>query len=639
MGEWTFQSADGIDHTFSAPSHDDALKAFVNTYGGGGGGQRAPAADDGGGGALDTALGYAKAGVSGVAQGVAGLVGLPGTIGDAGQKIFDNTVGKYAIQPVTDALFGKASPEMQAKINAQLETSPFSGAGLSRGMSAVTGGASDYQPRSKGEEYTQTIGSFLPASYVFGGGGLLNLLRTGVAPAIGSQSLGDLVKGSNLPRPDWMPDWVPSAESAARMVGAIGGGMAGDVATGMITPHPTDPARIAAADAFDNAKVPTPYTAGQKAGSKALMTAEGQSPMATDLMKDQKEAFTQNALDSIGAGDSTRALPSVMKPAINKIKSGFNAVGSANDLIDHPAFTQAMDDVLSDYGDRTDPKDWAPVIKRTYNRAQDLLANNGQISGSEYQDMVTRLRNASKGTSDPSFAKAAYQMRDALDDGMENSIAANNPGDLGKYRLLRSQYRDASAIEDTLANSALGKEGLLDPKALYNQIGLQSGSRAMTQDARPLGEWARHGSLLMDDLPGADTSGGGVMGLLKQMAGGAYAGHELGSMISPAAGYVGAGAGMVGVPVVNAVSKRAAMNPALQWYMKNQWLNDQGPTVARQQMQTMGPLASGGMPTPAAGMVKMNAPRTLRSLPSPQGLMRLLQQQSLANQQGQPQNQ
>lgn len=628
MGEWTFQSADGIDHTFSAPSHDDALKAFVATYGGGGRPAPAPADDKGGddsGGALDTALGYAKAGASGVAQGAAGLVGLPGTIANWGQKQVDKLVN-----PVFNAVLGPLPDDKQAAMTKQLEdpsTMP-SGANLSRGMSAVTGGATDYQPRSKGEEYTQTIGSFLPAAAAFGGTGILNLLRAGVAPAVGSQSLGDMVKAGNYRRPDWMPDFMPSAEDAARFIGAVGGGLGADAITGKITPYPTDPARAASAEALQNAKVPVPVSAGQKAGSKALMAAEGASGApAVQLMKQQREAFTQNSLDSIGAGDSTRATPDVMKPAIRKIQNGFNSVGSANDLIDHPAFTQAMDDVLSDYGDRTDPKDWAPIIKRTYNRAQDLLANNGQISGKEYQDMVTRLRNASKGTSDPSFAQAAYQMRDALDDGMENSIRANNPADLGKYQTLRSQYRDATAIEDTLANSALGKEGLIDPETLYNKINQQSGSRAMTQGDRPLGEWARHGSLIMKDLPGADSPGGGLIGLMKQAAGGAYAGHEIGSMISPEVGYGMALAGSVGVPLTTTVSKKIAMNPLMQGYLKNDILPGSG-TSLPPPMQTMGQLSSGGMPTPAAGFIKMNAPKTLRKLP-PVGLLRLMGQLSV----------
>lgn len=140
----------------------------------------------------DTIKDVGASAASGFGRGVADLVGLPGTIGDAINSGLSWATGL---------------PE--------LPKSPLSGSTLREGMSTVTGGASDYQPQTTAGEYARTIGEFAPGSMAFGGANIPNLLRSGVAPALTSETAGQLTEGSEI-------------EPYARIAGALAGGMAAD---------------------------------------------------------------------------------------------------------------------------------------------------------------------------------------------------------------------------------------------------------------------------------------------------------------------------------------------------------------------------------------------------------------------------
>lgn len=153
------------------------------------------------GGLSDTLGDVAKATGAGLVKGAVGLAGLPGDISELGARGID-----YASRGVSN-LLGLEPP---AQRPAQ---EPFGGsAQLTRGLESVTGPL--YQPKTTAGNYAQTAGEFVP-SLIGGPEGILTKLATRVAaPAIASESAGQLTKGTAL-------------EPFARFGGAVLGGVGG----------------------------------------------------------------------------------------------------------------------------------------------------------------------------------------------------------------------------------------------------------------------------------------------------------------------------------------------------------------------------------------------------------------------------
>jgi hypothetical protein len=161
-------------------------------------------------------------GSSGIARGAADLAGLPGTIGDAvnsgGQWLLRNgyeAVTGAAPSPqggMVERFFAGPTEEVQAAMIGG-GANPLSGANLKSGLSAVTGGATDYQPYTTAGDYARTIGEFVPGAAAFGGASAPALIRNALVPAVASEGAGQATEGTGL-------------EPYARIAGALAGGMA-----------------------------------------------------------------------------------------------------------------------------------------------------------------------------------------------------------------------------------------------------------------------------------------------------------------------------------------------------------------------------------------------------------------------------
>ena len=136
---------------------------------------------------MDYAKDVAGSGLSGVAQGAAGLVGLPGTISDA----------------LSGGLTSLANRVTGA--NVQIPQSPLSGEAISQKISGAVGGY--YEPKTTAGEYARTIGQFAPGM-VTGPAGALPRIASAVIPAVASEAAGQATKGTAF-------------EPAARIGGAL----------------------------------------------------------------------------------------------------------------------------------------------------------------------------------------------------------------------------------------------------------------------------------------------------------------------------------------------------------------------------------------------------------------------------------
>lgn len=161
---------------------------------------------------------------AGVARGTADLAGLPGTVGDMArgglqwglQKSYGLATGE-APDPYSESglerFFAGPTPELEQSLVGGGRM-PLSGDVMRSGLSAATGGATDYQPHTTAGKYARTVGEFLPGAMVLGGGGPANAIRYGAIPAVTSEGAGQLTEGT---------PWEP----LARIGGALAGGVVG----------------------------------------------------------------------------------------------------------------------------------------------------------------------------------------------------------------------------------------------------------------------------------------------------------------------------------------------------------------------------------------------------------------------------
>lgn len=136
-----------------------------------------------------TAMDMLKSAGSGIAQGTASLIGLPGTIGDAFNNSMSAITGMKPLPP-----------------------SQVGGQSLNSDMSSLTGGATDYKPQTTPGKYAHTAGEFIPGAVLLGGSGgvIENAARYGVVPGVASEAAGQTAQ-----------KYAPSAEPYARLAAAL----------------------------------------------------------------------------------------------------------------------------------------------------------------------------------------------------------------------------------------------------------------------------------------------------------------------------------------------------------------------------------------------------------------------------------
>jgi hypothetical protein len=211
-----------------------------------------------------TATGLAKSAVTGLAQGVASLAGLPGDIREGVEWLG----GRVGLSP--------ESARMAANTIPGLYGLPTSGQ-INDVISSPTGGY--HQPQSQAEEYAQTIASFAPAA-VAPGSWPAKIARV-VVPGAASQAGGDIGQAVG----------GDTGEAYGRVIGGLAGGGALGVAEGI-------------ASAAKRPKVPTTQEL-KKQGSQAYQVAEQAGAivakdsfkgMVANLEKDLAEAGIDQTL-------------------------------------------------------------------------------------------------------------------------------------------------------------------------------------------------------------------------------------------------------------------------------------------------------------------------------------------------------
>lgn len=360
--------------------------------------------------------------------------------------------------------------------------------------------------------------------------------------------------------------------------GALGGGLtgvalpsilqgAGYVAKRAISPFVSSPERMAAVSTLAREGVDT--TAGQKTGSDALRYAEAEigGRKAADMVDRQGEQFTRAALKRAGIS-ANRATPDVIDSAFNTIGKKFDDLASRNQIVPDAKLARDLGDSVKEYFSLVPESQRAPIIMEMI-RDIGARLSAGPLEGAAYQSARSRLdRLARSAARDPQLQQALYGIRNALDDGMQRSIAASkNTADLGAWQVARKQYRNLLTIEK--ASTAAGEkaaQGIISPSSLRNATVTSQGRRNYARGSGDFAALARAGESVMKPMPNSGTAGRlnaqnlglGLAGLI-----GAGAGTATGD---PMNALVGAGAGLMAPRMAG----RVMMSPTMQKYLANQ---------------------------------------------------------------------
>lgn len=491
----------------------------------------------------------AKSGLSGLAQGGINTFGAGGDVRSLVGRGIDAAGGALGFAPDKVQQFKDMAKTVAGATLAgrSLLAAPTS-SDLRKGVESVTGEL--YKPQTTAGEYARTVGEFAPG--VLGGPGSIGAraLTNVVAPAVLSETAGQLTQGT-------------SAEPWARLAGAVAAPVGLSGARRALTPNVTSPERQAAAAVLQGEGVP--LTAGQQTGSRTLRYAESElgGSKAADFIERQNQAFTEAAMKR--AGGSGLATSDNLKTLNDRLGSDFSNISSRNTLVPDRQFGQDVGATLNRYGKLLEAQQ-KPIIN---NVSDDLIArlqaNNGVLPGAEYQAIRSDLSLAAKSTTNPALSGAFKGLRNALDKAMERSIAVNNPSDLGKWGELRRQYGNMKVLERAAVGA--GEDagmGIISPARLRTAaaVGNRGGFARGDSD---FSELAKAGQAMMTPLPQSGTAPRlrvqnlfttipAVLGAAAGAPGGVF-----GSMLGAAAG-----------AAAPAAAGRALMSKPIQAYLTNQ---------------------------------------------------------------------
>lgn len=558
MPVFELQGPDGGSYEIDAPDQASALTAF----------KKMPAMPKEGlvppsdSNLVNTAEDVAKSAGSGLAKGAIALPGLPADAMNLADQGWQWLVSKGLEKA------GVWTPEQAQKARQPipgLEGGPTRGVlptGQGMVQAAEKAGVPFHEPQTTAGEYAETVGEFAPGA-LLGPGSLARRGALTLASALTSETAGQAAR-----------KFAPEYEPYARFGGAILGPAFAAGASRAVTPLPITAERQALADTLRNEGV-TDLTAGQITGRKGLQYFEAEmgGPRAAQMAENQGEQFTRAALRRVGE-DAPRATPEVIDNAFTRIGGQFDDLAARNTATLDQQFGQQVGDIHREYNQLVPETSRAPIVENTVNDLAVMMANGQPIDGATYQAMRSRLDRAARGAArDPQLSEALYGLRNSLDDAMERSIAATNPGDMEGWRQARNQYRNLLVLERTATGAGSdAAEGLISPSQLRNATVNVQGRRNYARGDGDFAELARAGEALMKPLPNSGTAprlrAQGIARALSSgtgaLLGGSYGGAE--------GGAIGAALGAI----IPQAAGRVAMSTPSQRLLANQLLANAG---------------------------------------------------------------
>lgn len=419
---------------------------------------------------------------SGVNEGLANFLGTPVDL-----------VNSLAVAPAM------AGANAMLGTDFQPSQQPFLG---SDSIKQMMGGAIKPQTNDKGKQFSRRVFQELGAAALPVGGLAaraaqpLRMLAGETAMTLGS-GVGAATAEQAAPN-------NPLATMAGQVLGA--GSVSGLARLGRraITPMTVSPERRAMADTLRQEGVE--LSAGQTTGSKGLQYAESElgGARSAALNERQAEQFTRAALNRVGV-NANRATPDVMDDAFTTIGHQFDQLAAHNTLRVDGQLRTELQHAVGNYQLLVPPAMQSPLIQRI---ADDFLNTppGTTASGQGYQALRSRLERMARTSTDPQLSAALREIRNALDDAMERTLALTNPQAAGRWRDARHRYRNLLVIEDATARAGEpAAMGLITPANLRNAVQRQ-GKRAYVRGRGDFAELARSGAAMMAPLPQSGTA-------------------------------------------------------------------------------------------------------------------------------------
>jgi hypothetical protein len=342
-------------------------------------------------GAPVTASGLYKAADVGLQEGVAGLASLPRTVG---------TLGAQGIQGAANWVSRKLGlPEDTRDLEKQkgaVELPTYESALKTIQDPKGMFGGQPYTPQNTAEEYLRTIGQFAP-NVAFGGGGLV---RGVLAPALASETAGQLTKGTGL-------------ETPARIVGAVAGG--GLASTAADIGRSARGYRGAPTLAEAGKEVDAGYTAARTAGVELNPTyvSQGLNDITRSLISGPDARSPRNIKDTLALlTDEAKALaptPAATPEAMARAMTGITKVAPAAPAAKPAVDFTRLDALRRDLGDLaadfTKPTERA-AARIAQTKIDDLLEAAGKTRGAVLKgdaDLLAQTAREARGNAAMEF--------------------------------------------------------------------------------------------------------------------------------------------------------------------------------------------------------------------------------------------
>jgi hypothetical protein len=252
-----------------------------------------------------------------------------------------------------------------------------------------------------------------------------------------------------------------------------------------------------------------PLTAAQEMGSRPLQTLEstfGTLPLTAgpqqDIWQRGRAGFNRAALRHIGeTGDSLS--PDVLRRARDRLGADYTRLSAQTTVVPDQQFVQELGDTVANYAQRLDVMR-RPVFEAFAKQIDNAMAAGG-MPGAIYQRTRSMLSKMAKSysNSDPFYAEALRELRNALDSAASRSMPSHLQGDWARTNL---QYGNLRTLEKAMSNTTTGAAaGNLQPTQLALAVKGQH-PNGYAYGAGPMNDLSRVGdSFIRDQIPNSGT--------------------------------------------------------------------------------------------------------------------------------------
>ena len=403
----------------------------------------------------------------------------------------------------------------------------------------------NWEPQTKPGEYTKMAVEGATAGALTGGRSILPNAAAGALSGIGGQAAADVAGESPM----------------SRIAGSlIGGAFLPGAWNAVVRPMgPRHPDLARGGDIMRQEQVP--LTAGQRTGSKSLQRMEHQlgGDTTTDFLTGQKEHFSRAA--SRNAGMSPAMLLTAENLANNRARIG----STMDDLASRTQVPMdaATENALYQAAITQMEVGAVPTTMQTVQGVMDHVIglarqNGGVLSGDDYKNITTRIRELKDAGIDPAAMKALDSMQEALEDSIGRSAT---PDVAQGWTQARNQYRNQLILEDAVVRGEAGDafSGVISPARLGRSTDTVEGvQRVATGSNSPMSELAHAGAKMMPHVADSGTAANSKFGSIYKLPF-AYLDQKAGNalMSPPVQGWLGANG--PGIPSRKALATMLAM--------------------------------------------------------------------------------